>query len=206
VAAPVVDGADEADAAAGGDVTLSGLEDLMAALTTAPASVSVREATPERYVAFLPGPSAGVGRLRLVVGDHRSYADQAYAAIAAAVPAGAHVMLVGCGQGGATAVDLAHRPGSFVVDQVVTAGAPAALVPRLPGHVRALALEDRADPVAQLGSLVNADTANRLTVVFDGSGAVGSGAYVAGGRAVDAADHPGLREELDRLRGLGYLS
>jgi hypothetical protein len=72
--------------------------------------------------------------------------------------------------------------------------------------VRALALEDRADPVAQLGSLVNADTANRLTVVFDGSGAVGSGAYVAGGRAVDATDHPGLREELDRLRGLGYLS
>ena len=206
VAAPAVDGADEAGAAAGGDVTLSGLEDLMSALITAPASVSVREVTPRRWVAFLPGPSAGEGRLRLVVGDHTSYADQAYAAIAEAVPTGAHVMLVGCGQGGATAVDLAHRPGSFVVDQVVTAGAPAALVPRLPGHVRALALEDRADPVAQLGSLVNAETANRLTVVFDGTDAVGSSAYVVGGRAVDSADHPGLREELDRLRGLGYLS
>ena len=88
----------------------------------------------------------------------------------------------------------------------MTAGAPAALVPRLPENVRALALEDRSDPVAQLGSLVNADAANRLTVVFDGSGAVGSGAYVTGGRAVDAAVHPAVREELNRLRGLGYLS
>jgi hypothetical protein len=206
VAAPVVAAAEPTRTAAGGGGTLSGLADLMAALTAAPASVSVREVAPQRYVAFLPGPYAGDGRLRLVVGDHSAYADQAQAAIAEAVPADAHVMLVGGGQGGATAVDLANRPAAYVVDQVVTAGAPLALVPRVPDSVRVLSLEDRADPVAQLGSLVNADSGNRLTVVFDGAGAVGSGTYVAGGRAVDGADHAGLREELDRLRGLGYLS
>ena len=44
------------------------------------------------------------------------------------------------------------------------------------------------------------DAPNRLTVVFDGDD------YVAGGRAVDAATHPEVRQELDRLRGLGYLT
>lgn len=200
VAAPVVeDPPPTRTAAGGGHGTLSGLEELMATLTTAPAAVSVREVAPQRYVAFLPGPYAGEGRLRLVTGDHSSYAARARTAIAEAVPADAHVMLVGCAQGGATAVDVATRPGAFVVDQVVTAGAPAALVPRLPGDIRVLSLEDRADPVAQLGSLVNAGSDNRLTVVFDGDD------YVAGGRAVDTSRHPAVREELDRLRGLGYL-
>ena len=200
VAAPVVEEPAPTRTATNGDGPLAGFEELMTVLATAPAAVSVREVAPQRYVAFLPGPSAGDGRLRLVVGDHTAYADRAHAAIAEAVPADARVLLVGCGPGGATAVDVASRSGAFVVDQVVTAGAPSALVPRLPDHVRALALEDRADPVAQLGSLVNADAANRLTVVFDGDD------YVAGGRAIDAATHPAVRAELDRLRGLGYLS
>lgn len=199
VAAPVVEDAPPVRTSTGGG-RLAGLEDLMTALATAPAAVSVREVAPQRYVAFLPGPYAGDGRLRLVVGDHTTYAERARSAIAEAVPADARVMLVGCGPGGAAAVAVASRPSAFVVDQVITAAAPSALVPRLPGHVRALALEDRADPVAQLGSLVNADAANRLTVVFDGDD------YVAGGRAVDAATHPEVRAELDRLRGLGYLT
>jgi hypothetical protein len=200
VAAPVVDDAVPASTATGGGDAPAGLEDLMASLTTASAAVSVREVAPQRYVAFLPGPYAGENRLRLVVGDHTSYAEQAWSALAETVPADAHVMLVGCAQGGSTAVDLATRSGPFVVDQVVTAGAPTALVPRLPDGVRVLSLEDRADPVVQLGSLVNAGTANRVTVVFDGDD------YVAGGRAADAATHPEVREELDRLRGLGYLA
>ena len=87
------------------------------------------------------------------------------------VPADARVMLVGGGHGGSTAVELATRTGAFVVDQVVTAGAPSALVPRVPDHVRVLSLEDRDDPVVQLGSLVNHGTANRLTVVFERVGA-----------------------------------
>ncbi|GAA1150638.1 hypothetical protein [Nocardioides aquiterrae] len=200
VAAPVVEEPAPARTATGGGGPLAGFEELMTALTTAPAAVSVREVAPQRYVAFLPGTFAGDGRLRLVAGDHTTYADRASSAVAEAVPADARVLLVGCGPGGAAAVELASRPSAYVVDQVVTAGAPAALVPRLPDRVRALALEDRGDPVAQLGSLVNADAPNRLTVVFDGDD------YVAGGRAVDATTHPAVRAELDRLRGLGYLA
>lgn len=178
----------------------AGLADLLADLTATTAAVAVREVAPDRYVAYLPGPRIGDRHLRLVVGDRRTYAEQAWSALADSVPAGAHVMLVGCAQGGAVAVDLATRTGPFVVDQVVTAGAPSALVPRLPDGVRVLSLEDRSDPVVQLGSLVNAGAENRLTVVFDGDD------YVAGGRAADAAARPELRAELDRLRTLGYLS
>jgi hypothetical protein len=69
-----------------------------------------------------------------------------------------------------------------------------------------LSLEDRTDPVALLGSLVNAAAANRVTVVFDGQGRQGHGAYVAGGRAADEATHPELVAELRRLRDLGYLA
>jgi hypothetical protein len=200
VAAPVVAEPAPAPSTTAGGGPFAGVEDLMAALTTAPEAVSVREVAPERYVALLPGPYAGDGRLRLVVGDQAEYADRACAGITDAVPAGARVLLAGCGPGGATAVDLATRPTAFVVDAVVTAGAPSALVPRLPDRVLSLALEDRADPVVQLGSLVNADAPNRLTVVFDGDD------YVAGGRAVDDAPHPEVREQLDRLRELGYLA
>lgn len=200
VAAPVVDDPAPAGASTDAGAAPAGLADLMSALATATSAVSVREVAPQRYVALLPGPGAGEGRLRLVVGDPTAYADQAWAALSDAVPAGAHVMLVGCAHGASTAVELASRTGPFVVDQVVTAGAPSALVPRLPDGVRVLSLEDRADPVVQLGSLVNASAADRLTVVFDGDD------YVAGGRAADAATHPEVREELDRLRGLGYLA
>jgi hypothetical protein len=60
--------------------------------------------------------------------------------------------------------------------------------------------------VALLGSLVNAGAGNRVTVVFDGEGGSGAEAYVAGGRAADTSDHPGLRAELDRLRAEGWLA
>lgn len=178
----------------------AGLAGLLAILTETTSAVAVREVAPDRYVAYLPGPRTGERHLRLVVGDHRTYAEQAWSALADAVPDDAHVMLVGCAQGGAVAVDLAARTAPFTVDQVVTAGAPSALVPRLPEGVRVLSLEDRSDPVVQLGSLVNAGAENRLTVVFDGDD------YVAGGRAADAASRPELRGELDRLRTLGYLA
>ena len=77
--------------------------------------------------------------------------------------------------GGVLAAELAaSRPAEpFVVDQVVTAGAPAAQVPRLPDRTRVLALEDRADPVALLGSLVNAGDDQPHHVVFDAAGSRG---------------------------------
>ena len=53
----------------------------------------------------------------------------------------------------------------------MTAGAPSAQVPRIPDRTRVLSLEDRADPVALLGSLINAGARNRVTVVFDGGDA-----------------------------------
>ena len=119
---------------------------------------------------------------------------------------GAHVMLVGSGAGGVVAAELAaqEQPLPFVVDQVVTAGAPAAQVPRLPDETRMLALEDRADPVALLGSLVSAGDDQRTTVIFDAAGSSSEGVYVAGARAADAS--PDVVAELDRLRELGYLA
>ena len=201
-----------APAKAGGDRPGS-FEELMTGLISAVDAVSVHEVAPARYIAFLPGPHGGPERrLRLVGGDHAAYADQATRAIEDAVSdrtvdEAARVMLVGYGQGGVTAVDVATAAGSdtYVVDQVVTAGAPAALVPRVPESTRVLSLEDRTDPVALFGSLVNAGSDNRLTVVFDGGDGETS-PYVVGGRAADAASHPELRDELARLRELGFLS
>ena len=78
-------------------------------------------------------------------------------------------MLVGSAQGGVTAAEVAAADHDLVIDHVVTAGAPSAQVPRIPRHTRVLSLEDRSDPIALLGSLINASSSNRLTVVFDGA-------------------------------------
>ena len=79
-------------------------------------------------------------------------------------------------------------------------------MPRIPEATRVLSLEDRSDPVALLGSLINASTANRLTVVFDGGTSGGSDMYVAGAKAADSAEHPELRAEIARMQDLGYLA
>jgi len=189
------------------------LEELMTTLAGS-AKVTVHRVGETRFIAYLPGPERGGNgrRLRLVGGDPSSYAAQAVAAIEAAVAdtEGATVMLVGSASGGVAAAEIAAaaRSASFRVDQVVTAGAPSAQVPTLPEGTRMLSLEDRADPVALLGSLISAGAANRLVVVFDGGHeATGSQpAYVLGGRAADRADHPDLRAEITRIQGLGYLA
>lgn len=187
-----------------------GLAGLMTALEGVAASVAVERVAESRYIAYLPGPGGGGRRLRLVSGDPTPYAVQVVRAVEVAVaedPA-ARVMLVGSAQGGVTAAEVAAAAPSFTVEQVVTAGAPAAQTTQVPEPTRVLALEDRADPVALLGSLLNLETPNRLTVVFDAAAVDGSAGstYVAGGRAADAAEHPALRAELDRLASLGYLA
>lgn len=200
-------------APAGGAVPTS-LAGLMTGLAAAGDAVRVHPAGDRRFVVYLPGSAAGEGGL--VAGDVSAYVDEAVAAIAdvigpaAAADDPARVMLVGSGSGGVAAVTIAARadlPG-FVVDQVVTAGAPSAQVPRLPSTVRVLALEDRSDPVALLGSLVNAGADNRTTVVYDAAASPETGAapYVLGARAADASDHPALVAELGRLRDRGYLA
>ncbi len=188
----------------------SSIEDLMVKLTSADRRISVQRIGAGRYIAYLPGNRAHEGgRLRLVGADNATYVRQVVRAIEQAVEgeADARVMLVGSSYGGAAAAEIAAAATSqaFVVDQVVTAGAPAAQVPSIPEQTRVLSLEDRADPVALLGSLINANVANRVTVVYDGSTG-GEQAYVAGGRAADEAQHPGLRAEIRRIQELGYIA
>ena len=189
------------------------LADLMTTLESQDDRVLVHRTAPGRYVAYVGRPPAvtvpddGPGP-RLVSGDLTPYAAEVAQTIAAAVAGDdrPHVMVVGSGAGGVVAAELAalERPLPFVVDQVVTAGSPAAQVPRLPDATRMLSLEDRADPVALLGSLVSAGDDQRTTVVFDAAGSSSEGVYVAGAKAADAS--PDLVAELDRLRDLGYLA
>ena len=187
------------------------LGDLMTTLEALDGRVLVHRTSPGRYVTYVGRPPAedpSEGGPALVTGNLTPYAAEVAQTIAAAVAGDdeAHVMVVGAGAGGAVAAELAalRRPLPFVVDQVVTAGSPAAQVRRLPETTRMLALEDRADPVALLGSLVSAGDANRTTVIFDAAGSSTEGVYVAGARAADAS--PEVAGELDRLRELGYLA
>ena len=168
----------------------------MSALASTTRTISVTKVGRRRYIAYLPGAAGARGdRLRLVGGDHSPYAAQVVSAIERAVSTDdgvAQVMLVGSAQGGVTAAEVAAtvRSEAFVVDQVVTAGAPGSHVHLIPRGTRVLSLEDRADPVALLGSLINARVSNRLTVVFDGGDEPGAASYVVGGRAADGAATP----------------
>jgi hypothetical protein len=186
------------------------LEELMANLLAEDRRISVQRVGTGRYIAYLPGSlTPDTGRLRLVGADPTTSAGQVVRAIEKAVTEDdARVMLVGSAGGGAIAAEIAAtaRSSRFVVDQVVTAGAPSAQVPRIPEGTRVLSLEDRSDPVVLLGSLINASTANRLTVVFDAAGAEGAQLYVAGARAADTAQHPELRAEISRMQDLGFLA
>lgn len=186
------------------------LEELMATLVAEDRRISVQRVGTGRYIAYLPGSlTPDTGRLRLVGADPTTSAGQVVRAIEEAVTEDdARVMLVGSAGGGAIAAEIAAtaRSSRFVVDQVVTAGAPTAQVPRIPEGTRVLSLEDRSDPVVLLGSLINASTANRLTVVFDAGGVEGTQLYVAGARAADTAEHPELRAEISRMQDLGFLA
>lgn len=189
------------------------IEELMATLESLGAGVTVQKLAPGRYIAYLAGQEArraGEGPLRLVGGDHSVYAAEVVGHIEAAVngDGNARVMLVGSAQGGVTAAEIAAEAASdkFVIDQVITAGAPSAQVPRIPAETNVLSLEDRSDPVALLGSLINTGVTNRLTVVFDGGETEGASIYVAGGRAADTATHPELRAAITRIQELGFLA
>lgn len=188
-----------------------GLEELITSLESTERGVTVVKVAPGCYIAYLPGPDGGSARrLRLVGGDHTAYSSHVVRTIEAAVAGDPEprVMLVGSAQGGVTAAEVAADAGShaFVIEQVVTAGSPSAQVPRLPEGTRMLSLEDRSDPVALLGGLVNAGSSNRLTVVFEAAAGNGTSLYVGGARAADGAPHPELRAELARIQGLGYLA
>lgn len=220
VAVSLTEVAEVADPVAGTASTVdgagapAGLGDLMTILAEQQdGPVRVLRAAPGRLVAFLPdavAPTPVTGRLRLVSGDASSEASAVVRALGAAIEPGdepTRVLLVGRGSGGAAALEVATRPDlpGFVVDQVVTADAPATQLALLPADVQVLSLEDRSDPVALLGSLINAGAANRLTIVYDAGADPDVPALVAGGRAADRADHPDLVAALARWRALGFL-
>ena len=71
---------------------------------------------------------------------------------------------------------------------------------------RVLSLEDRADPVALLGSLINANVTNRVTVVFDGAGSGHGASTSPAAERPTRPQHPGLRAEIKRIQELGYLA
>jgi hypothetical protein len=187
-----------------------GLGGLIEVLTSTSSGVGVHRVADGRYIAYLPGPDGGSSaRLRLVGGDLTTYAAKVSDTLTRSITdPEARVLLVGGGPGGLVAAELAGQSGAaYTIEHVVTAGSPSAQVPRLPAGVRMLSLEDRSDPVALLGSLMNVEATDRLTVVFDGAtGDNAADPYVAGARAADEAGHPELRAELDRLADLGYLS
>lgn len=185
------------------------LASLMAELAATAEPVVVRRVGAGRYVVYLNGPAANGETLRLVTGDGSSYAGYVVRCIEKVVAGedDVRVMLVGTGQGGVGAAEVAAGAPSrhFVIEQVVTAGSPCAHVPRIPESTRVLSLEDRADPVALLGSLMNIGATNRVTVVHDVDPGSDDSGPVHGGRVSDAATHPALVAELDRLRDLGFL-
>ncbi|MDP3891257.1 hypothetical protein [Nocardioides sp.] len=187
------------------------LEELIVALGSSAYRVRIERVSQGRYIAYLPGDDhAAPPRLRLVGGDTSAYTTAVVNAIEAAVDGedDARVMLVGSAQGGVAAAEVAATVTSdrFTIDQVVTVGAPSAAVPRIPDGIRVLSLEDSSDPIALLGSLINASVGNRVTVVFDGAGAEGASGYVTGSRAADAADHPEILAEIKRIQELGFLA
>ncbi|NYG59049.1 hypothetical protein BJ980_001972 [Nocardioides daedukensis] len=213
MAGGVIDASESATESATNDGAAAprSIEDLMTSLSQVDGDLLVQKLPGGRYIAYLPSHGRrGRATLQLVGSDVSGRVSSVLEAIEAAVgdDSGARVMVVGHAQGGVAAAEIAAAAASdkFVIDQVITAGAPAAQVTRVPEGTTVLALEDRADPVALLGSLINAGVANRLTVVFDGGQLTGTAAYVEGGRAADTATHPELRAAIARIHELGYLA
>ncbi|KQY62640.1 hypothetical protein [Nocardioides sp. Root140] len=206
---------EEAAPASAGDASTlpapSSIEELMTSLSQVEGDLLVQRLPGGRFIAYLPSHAQRTpGNLQLVGSDVAGRVSSVINALEAAVgdEPGARVMVVGHAQGGVAAAEIAAAAGSdkFVVDQVITAGAPNAQVTHIPEPTTVLSLEDRADPVALLGSLINARVTNRLTVVFDGGLQTGASAYVAGGRAADTATHPELKAAIQRIHELGFLA
>lgn len=209
------DAPDGPPAAAATDTgTPRSIEDLLTSLDRVEGDLLVQRLAGGRFIAYLPHRGApdvpDRPRLQLVGGDATARVGAVVEALEAAVgdEPGARVMIVGHARGGVTAAEVAAASTSekFVIDQVVTAGAPSAQAIPIPESMSLLALEDSTDPVALLGSLINSKVANRLTVVFDGGDEHGPAAYLAGARAADTATHPDLKAAIRRIHELGYLA
>jgi hypothetical protein len=112
-----------------------------------------------------------------------------------------------------TAAHLAADPefqATYDVQHVVTAGAPTAQVPHIPGSTQVVSLENTGDVVPLLDGEENPDQPNRTTVRFDGrTGSIGQNhsldVYREGASAVDESTHASLTESLAQMREDGFL-
>lgn len=125
----------------------------------------------------------------------------------AGVTAADHILLVGHSLGGMVAAHLAQQlsgSGRFTVTTVVTAGSPIARID-IPDDVRALALENKDDPVPHVDGAPNEDSGNVVTVTVD-TAASGldshylNEGYVPAAEAVTNSDIPQIQHALEGLQ------
>lgn len=179
-----------------------------------------------RHVVYLPGTDdlttlpwqqdqdlrdAGTN-FRNIGGESTAYERGILDAMAQAhIGPGEPVLLVGHSQGGMAAAALLSRGSDFAVTNVVTAGSPTAQVDGFPSGSHVLSLEHRGDIVPLTDGAPNPDSREQVTVTFEdgGSGLVdrhGYPHYLAGAAAIDASTDRATVEQLDSLRGHGFLA
>lgn len=150
--------------------------------------------------------------LLAVNGQSTAYAQGILEAMhQAGIAADDPVLLAGHSQGGIEAAWIAAHTSDFHVTQVVTAGAPVAVMGDYPSHTQVLSLEHRGDVIPLLAGEDNPDATNHVTVTFDDHEASVAGNhslwhYTNGAAGVDASLHPSLVGALDSLHGDGFLT
>jgi pimeloyl-ACP methyl ester carboxylesterase len=153
--------------------------------------------------------------LLLVSGQDNAYQQGILDAMQqAGVRPGEPVALVGHSQGGMEAAAILAQSSAqgapYAVTHVVTAGAPTAHLDGFPPGSHVLSLENRGDVVPLLDGEDNPDSAEQVTVRFDGREATLAGShdlaqYVHGALAVQASDDPSILEQLSSLESAGFV-
>ena len=182
-----------------------------------------------RHVVYLPGtddltttPWSQDGDVRdigtnllLVSGQHNAYQQGILEAMRqAGIRPDEPVALVGHSQGGMEAAAIlsqSNGQGSpYHVTTVVTAGSPTAYLDGFPPGTHVLSLENHGDVVPLLDGADNPDSAEQVTVRFDGhettlGASHGLDSYIAGAGAVEASDDPSIEDQLANLAAQGFV-
>ena len=93
---------------------------------------------------------------------------------------------------------------------MVTAGSPTAYLDGFPPGTHVLSLENHGDVVPLLDGADNPDSAEQVTVRFDGhettlGASHGLDSYIAGAGAVEASDDPSIEDQLANLAAQGFV-
>jgi hypothetical protein len=149
--------------------------------------------------------------LQLATGQDNAYQQGVLEAMRqAGIKPGEPVALVGHSQGGMTAAAILSQGSPFDVTHVVTAGSPTAQVDGFPPGSHVLSLENRGDVGPLLDGQHNPDSAQQVTVRFDGH-EMNPGAnhdldhYIAGAEAAEASADPSIQDELASLAAEGFV-